>query len=80
MLLLLASPWLAPPGLRSVAILFGLVSLVLLFGPIVTKAYDYRFVMPTLGPMFAVGTISAHGLWLRLRARRQAVHPPVSGT
>jgi hypothetical protein len=74
LLLLFASPWLAPPGLRAVAILFGLVSLLLLFVPIFTKSYDYRFVIPTLGPMFAVGAISGWGLWLRVRIRRGALN------
>jgi hypothetical protein len=75
LILLLASPWLAPVGLRAVAVLFGLVSLLLLFGPIFTKSYDYRFVIPTLGPMLAVGTISAWGLWLRIQAGRRARAP-----
>jgi len=74
MLLTLASPWLAPPGLRSPAILFALTSLLLLFVPIFTKSYDYRFVIPVLGPMFAVGAISAWGLWLRLRRPRPLGH------
>lgn len=72
LLLALASPWLAPVGLRAVSILCGLVSLLLLFVPILTKSYDYRFVVPTLGPMFAVGAISTWGLWLRIQARRHA--------
>lgn len=70
LVLLLASPWLAPPGLRSVAVLFGLVSLALLFFPILTTAYDYRYTIPAFAPMFAVGGISAWGLWLRIQARR----------
>lgn len=74
--LVLASPWLAPAGLRAAAVLFGLVGLLLLFAPILTKSYDYRFVMPTLGPMFAVGAISAWGLWLRIRARHQTRSAP----
>lgn len=67
--LLLASPWLAPPGLRSVAVLFGVVALALLFFPIVTHAYSYRYAIPAFAPLFAVGSISAWGLWLRIRAR-----------
>jgi dolichyl-phosphate-mannose-protein mannosyltransferase len=75
LILLLAAPWLAPPGLRSVAVLLGLVSLVLLFFPILLHAYDYRFVIPALGPLFAVGGISAWGWWLWIKAGRRGTAP-----
>jgi hypothetical protein len=75
LLLCLAAPWTVPRGARAGAILFGLVALVLLFFPILTKSYDYRFVIPAFGPLFAVGALSAWGLRLRVgdwRTRRQA--------
>lgn len=68
--LLLASPWLAPPGLRSAAALFGIVALVLLLFPILTHAYDYRYTIPAFAPLFSVGAISGWGLWLRVKTRR----------
>jgi hypothetical protein len=77
LILLLASPWLAPPPLRTLAILFSLVSLVLLFVPILTHGYDYRYVIPALGPMVAGGGISGWGLWLRVAARRRSELPVV---
>jgi hypothetical protein len=41
--------------------------LVLLFFPILTKSYDYRFVIPAFGPLFAVGALSAWGLGLKVQ-------------
>ncbi|MFL5824242.1 MAG: glycosyltransferase family 39 protein [Solirubrobacteraceae bacterium] len=76
--LCLASPWLVPRPARAGAILFGLVALVLLFFPILTKSYDYRFVIPAFGPLFAVGALSTWGLGRRTRAwraRRAAATP-----
>ncbi len=70
LVLVLAAPWLSPRGLRSSAVLFGVVGLVLLFFPILTTAYDYRYTIPAVAPLFAASAISAWGLWLRLRARR----------
>jgi hypothetical protein len=78
LLLCLGSPWLVPRRARAGAILFGVVALVLLFFPILTKSYDYRFVIPAFGPLFAVGALAAWGLGLKvqgLRGRR-AVTPP----
>jgi len=46
--------------------------LLLLLLPILTTAYDYRYTLPAFAPLFAVSTISAWGLWLRIQARRAA--------
>lgn len=69
-LLCLASPWLLPRGARAGAMLFATFSLVLLFFPLFTKSYDYRFVIPAFGPLFAAGALAAWGLSLRLKARQ----------
>jgi hypothetical protein len=69
--LCVGSPWLAPRGVRAGAVLFAATSVTLLLFPIVTKAYDYRFVIPAFGPLFAVGAAAAWGLALRVRARRR---------
>ena len=75
LILCLGSPWLVPRRARAGAILFGLVALVLIFFPILTKSYDYRFVIPAFGPLFAVGALSAWGLGSRLRGWRVGRRP-----
>ena len=69
MLLLLAlaavAPLAVPRRARAGAYLLVLMAFALLWFPIVTKGYDFRFVMPTLGPLFG-----AAGLVLRRRAGR----------
>ena len=67
--LCLAGPWLAVAGTRSGTTLFAASALTLLFFPIVTKGYDYRFVIPAYGPLMAAGVLSAWGLLVRLRPR-----------
>jgi hypothetical protein len=77
LVLLLASPWLAPASHRSAALLFGVLALVLLFFPILVHAYDFRYTIPAFAPLFSVGAISGWGLWLRFRSpsRRQPARP-----
>lgn len=79
LLLCLGSPWLVPRRARAGAILFGVVALVLIFFPIFTKSYDYRFVIPAFGPLFAVGALSAWGIGLRVRAWRGRRQRPAQG-
>ena len=67
--LCLSGPWLAVRGTRSPTALFSLTALVLLFLPILTKGYDYRFVIPAYGPLVAAGTLAAWGVAVRVRAR-----------
>ncbi len=76
MVLLLAlcvsGPWLAVRGTRAPTALFSLTALVLLFLPILTKGYDYRFVIPAYGPLVAAGTLAAWGVAFRVRTRLRA--------
>jgi hypothetical protein len=68
--LCLACPWLLSGRARSGAILFGCSALALLFFPILVKGYDYRFVVPALGPLVAAGALAAWGLMVRMNALR----------
>jgi hypothetical protein len=72
LLLCIGSPWLVPRHARAGAMLFAAVSLVLLLFPVFAKSYDYRFVIPAFGPLFAVGALASWGAWVRVRARRGA--------
>ena len=72
--LLLAGPFLLSgparglaPRARAGMVLFGLAALAMLFFPILVKGYDYRFVIPAYGPLVAAGTLSAWGLFVRIR-------------
>jgi hypothetical protein len=49
--------------------LLAVTTIVLVWFPIVSKNYDYRFVIPTFGPLFATAALSAWGLALRIRSR-----------
>jgi hypothetical protein len=57
-----AAPWLAPRRSRSAAALLSLTAFALLVYPIVTHAYDARFVVPAIGPLFAAAGLGAWGL------------------
>jgi hypothetical protein len=67
LVLCLAGPWLLSGRARSGAILFASSALVLLFFPILVKAYDYRFVIPAFAPLVAAASLSAWGLVARAR-------------
>ena len=71
MLILLAlcvtGPWLALGRARAGTALFSVTALVLLFLPIFTKGYDYRFVIPAFGPLLAAGALASWGLFVRVR-------------
>jgi hypothetical protein len=71
LILCLGSPWLVPRPARPGALLFAAVALALLVFPILTKGYDYRFVIPSFGPLFAVGALSGWGLVGRVKRRRE---------
>jgi hypothetical protein len=69
--LCLGGPWLVPQGrARSGFALFAFTAFAVLLFPIVVKAYDYRFVIPALGPLVAAASLSAWGLALKIRAAR----------
>jgi|GEM_PF-1096397 len=67
--LCLAIPWALSGRARAGAVLFGATALMLIFFPILSKGYDYRFVVPALASLVAAGTLSAWGLAVRFRAR-----------
>jgi hypothetical protein len=70
--LCLAGPWLLAGRARSGMLLFGCSALALLFFPILVKGYDYRFVVPALGPLFAAGALASWGLVARIKAKPRA--------
>jgi hypothetical protein len=67
--LCVAGPWLLAGRARSGMILFAASALTLLFFPIFTKGYDYRFVIPAFAPLLAAGALAAWGLVRRIRPR-----------
>ncbi len=72
LVLCLAGPWLAIGRARAGTTLFAATALVLLFLPIFTKDYDYRYVVPAFGPLTAAGALAAWGLFVRVRSRLRA--------
>jgi hypothetical protein len=72
--LCLVGPWLLKGRARAGTLLFGATALLLLFFPILTKGYDYRFVIPAYAPLVAADALAAWGLvaWLRERGARGA--------
>ena len=69
LLLCLAGPWVVAGEARAGARLLSVTTLVLLFFPLFTKGYDYRFVIPAFGPLFASAALSAWGISTRVRRR-----------
>jgi hypothetical protein len=69
--LCLAGPWLLKGRARAGMILFGATALTLLFFPIFTSGYDYRYTIPAFGPLLAAGALSAWGLVHMIRAKRR---------
>jgi len=69
--LFLIGPWVLSGRARAGMILFALTALALLFFPIFTKGYDYRFTIQAFGPLVAAAALSLWGLQGRLRALRR---------
>ena len=69
LVLCLAAPWVGVGEARRGARLLCATTLVLLFFPLFTKGYDYRFVIPVFGPLFATATLAAWGLSSRVAGR-----------
>ena len=67
--LMLAAPWAVSGEARSGARLLVVVTLALLFFPILTTGYDYRYVIPACGPLFACAALGGWGLVTRVRRR-----------
>ncbi len=70
--LCLAGPWLLRGRARAGVLLFAVTALVLLFFPILTTGYDYRYTIPAFGPLFAAGALASWGLVVRVRSRVRA--------
>jgi hypothetical protein len=76
--LALLAPILARGVARRAAWLFGVTALVLMFGPVFASEYDWRFVIPALGPLSATTAIGGWALFERarpllVRARRRII-------
>lgn len=67
LILALLAPILARGGNRRLAILFGLVSALLILGPILVTQYDWRYMVPVFGPLTATAAIGGYEVWRRLR-------------
>jgi hypothetical protein len=74
LVLALAAPLAAPRGRRGPATVLAAAALGLLIAPIAGFHYDWRFVIPALGPLTAAAALSADGLGRRfaLSTRGQA--------
>ena len=66
LILALLAPILARGLPRRFAILCGLVSLVLIVGPILVIDYDWRFMIPVFGPLTAGAAIGGFEVWRRM--------------
>jgi Dolichyl-phosphate-mannose-protein mannosyltransferase len=75
LVLCLAGPWLLVGRARAGMTLFGATALVLLFFPIFTKGYDYRYVIPAFGPLLAAGALAGWGLVVRIRSLVVKIRP-----
>jgi Dolichyl-phosphate-mannose-protein mannosyltransferase len=73
--LCLAGPWLLAGRARSGMVLFAVSALVLLFFPIFTTGFEYRYVIPAYGPLLAAGALAGWGLAVRLRPLVLRIRP-----
>jgi len=76
--LCLVGPWVLWGRARAGMILFAATALMLLFLPIVSKSYDYRFVVPAFAPLVAAGALSAWGLARAAIARTNQLQTPTA--
>ena len=67
--LCLAAPWVVVGEARRGARLLAATTLILLLFPLFTKGYDYRFVIPAFGPLFATAVLAAWGITTRVASR-----------
>jgi hypothetical protein len=77
LLLCLAAPWVVAGEARAGARLLSVTTLVLLLFPLFTKGYDYRFVIPAFGPLFASAALGAWGIGTRVRRRAANAEPAI---
>jgi hypothetical protein len=66
-------------GRRRRAVLVSAFAFALLLTPLATVDYDYRYVIPAIGPLAAAAAVGAGGVWCRWIARPGAPRPAVSG-
>jgi hypothetical protein len=81
LLLSIVALWSPPGEARSGARLMAAVGLSILFFPLPTKGYDFRYVVPAVAPLSAAAALGAWGIRIRLmRTRRdtQSGAPPPS--
>jgi hypothetical protein len=71
LLLCAVGAWTVPRPARSDVRLLVLIASTLLAFPIIVKGYDYRFVIPALGPLTAAAALSAWSLASRAQQRRR---------
>jgi hypothetical protein len=77
LLLCFLAPWVVVGEARRGARLLAATTLILLFFPLFTKGYDYRFVIPAFAPLFATAALAAWGITVRIRRRWPAgARPP----
>jgi len=75
LVLCLAGPWLVVGPARAGTTLFAVTALVLLFFPILTTGYDYRYTIPASGPLLAAGALATWGLVIRIRTLVVRIRP-----
>jgi hypothetical protein len=73
LILALLAPILASGLMRRFAVLCGLVSVVLIVGPILVVDYDWRFMIPVFGPLTAGAAIGGFEVWRRAALLLQRV-------
>lgn len=79
-LLALAAPLASRGRARAGGLLFAVVALALMVGPVATLYYDARYGVPAMGPLAAAAAVGAHALTLRVRERRHAGRPVSMGS
>lgn len=72
--LCLVGPFFLSGRARAGMILFGATALMLLFFPIVSKGYDYRFTIPAFAPLAAAGALAAWGIAGAIKTYSQKRH------
>jgi hypothetical protein len=77
LVLALLAPLAAPRGRRGPAAVLTVAALGLLIAPIAGFHYDWRFVIPSLGPLTAAAALCVDGLARRLAVRRLARRDPL---
>ena len=75
LLLALVAPFAVPTRCRFIALLMAATAFALILFPILTKAYDFRFVIPAVGPLAGAALLGAWGLVLRARSWRELRRP-----